>query len=50
MGIQNYCDVDPYKDIVIHQVDIELMHKRIMGVPIESSFDMIKEQMCLEHL
>ena len=39
MGIQNYCDVDPYKDIVIHRVDMELMHKRIMGIPIESSFD-----------
>ena len=43
MAIKNYCDVDPYKEIVIHRVDIELMHKRIMGIPVESSNSFFNE-------
>ena len=49
MGMENYCKVDPYKDVVIHRVDIEIMHKRIMGIPVEKS-NQVKERICLEHL
>ena len=48
--MKNYCDVDLYKVIVIHRVDIELMHNCIMGIHIDLSFNLIKEQMCLEYL
>ena len=50
MGIKDYCDVNPYKDVVIHRVDIEKMHERIMGVPVLKDGNPFKEPMCLEHL
>ena len=50
MGIKDYCDVNPYKDVVIHRVDIKKMHERIMGVPVLKNGNDFKEPMCLEHL
>ena len=41
--MKNYCNVDPYKEIVIHQIDIELMHKCIMEIHFDFSNDLIKE-------
>ena len=42
MGIQDYCDVKPDKDVVIHRIDIEKMHDRVRGVSVMNQWGFLE--------
>ena len=48
MGIENYCKVDIKKDAVIHRVDIEKMHKRIIGEKVLNEIQGLEDRLCLD--
>ncbi len=46
MGIEDLCRIDPFKDVIIHKVDISKMHQRITGQNVHESNTELLKPLC----